>query len=92
MSPFLFLIVLDTITQEVREEDELWELLFADDLVIVADTEEELQQRFLAWKSSLERKGMKVNTRKTEVMISSREGNEEINITDGDEQRIQQTR
>ena len=35
---------------------------------------------------------MKVNMRKTEVMMSSREGNEEINITDEDEQRIQQTR
>ena len=92
LSPFLFLIVLDTITREVREEDELWELLFADDLVIVADTEEELQQRFLTWRDSLERRGMKVNTRKTEVMVSSREGNEDINITAEDGQVIEQTR
>lgn len=92
LSPFLFLIVLDTITRELRNDEELWELLFADDLVIVADTEEELQQRFIAWKHNLERRGMKVNTNKTEVMISSREGNEDINITAEDGQRIEQTR
>ena len=54
--------MLDTITMDLREDDELWELLFADDLVIMADTEEELQQRYLVWKNSPERKGMKVNT------------------------------
>ena len=80
LSPFLFLIMLDTITMELWENDELWELLFADDLVIIADTEEELQERYLVWKNSLESKGMKVNTHKTEVMVSCREGHEEINI------------
>ncbi|XP_064120190.1 uncharacterized protein LOC135224796 [Macrobrachium nipponense] len=43
-------------------------------------TEEELQERFLAWKGTLERRGLKVNTGKTELMISSREGHEEVNI------------
>ncbi len=56
LSPLLFLVVLDTMTTALREEDELWELLFPDNLVIVANSEEELQQRFLAWKNSLERK------------------------------------
>ena len=92
LSPFLFLVVLDTITVELRENDELWELLFADDLVIIADTEEELQQRYLAWKNSLESKGMKVNTQKTEVMVSSREGHEEINIISEDGGRLKQSR
>ncbi|XP_066958471.1 uncharacterized protein [Macrobrachium rosenbergii] len=57
LSPFLFLVVIDTLTSELRNNDERWDLLFADDLVIIADTEEELQERFLA----LERKGFKVN-------------------------------
>ena len=90
LSPFLFLVVLDTITMDLREDDELWELLFADDLVIMADTEEELQQRYLVWKNSLERKGTKVNTQKTEIMVSSREGHEEINILSEDGGRLKQ--
>jgi len=70
-------IVSALITLDLREDDELWELLFADDLVIMADMEEELQQRYLVRKNSLERKGMRMNTQKTEVIVSSREGHEE---------------
>ena len=90
LSPFLFLIVIDTLTRELRNHHELWELLFADDLVIVADTEQELQERFLAWKGSLEGKGLKVNISKTEVMVSSREGHEEVNIQDENGMRLKQ--
>ena len=78
LSPFLFLVVLDTITMDVRDNDDLWELLIANDLVIIADTEEELQERYLLWKGNLEKNGMKVNKqkskKKTEVMVSSRKG------------------
>ncbi|XP_063851765.1 uncharacterized protein LOC135095055 [Scylla paramamosain] len=56
--------MLDTITMDVRDNENLWELLFADDIVIIADTEEELQERYLLWKGNLERKGMKVYTHK----------------------------
>ena len=54
--------------------------MFADDLVIVADTEEQLQERFLAWKETLEKKGLKVNIGKTESMVSSKGGQEEVKI------------
>ena len=37
LSPFLFLVVLDTLSRELRDE-ELWEMLFADDLIIIADS------------------------------------------------------
>ena len=72
LSPFLFLVVLDTLTSDLRNNEDLWELLFADNLVIIADTEEELQERFLAWKRSLERGGLKVNLGKTKTMLSCR--------------------
>ncbi|XP_063889735.1 uncharacterized protein LOC135116313 [Scylla paramamosain] len=84
--------VLDTITMDVRDNEDLWELLFADDLVIIADTKEELQERYLFWKGNLERKGMKVSTQKTEVMISNREGYEEINVTSEDGIRLKQNK
>ena len=72
---------------DLRNQDGIWELLFADDLAIIADTEEELQERYLEWKSSLERGGLKVNTSKTEVMISSREGIEDLNVMSQDGER-----
>ena len=79
LSPFLFLVVIDTLTRELRN-NELWELLFADDLVIMADTEEEVKERFLIWKRTLEQKGLKVNLGKTEMMVSCKGGQEEVNI------------
>ena len=50
------------------------ELLFADDLAVVTDTEEEVQRRWLGWQLGMESKGLKVNTGKTEMMVSSRRG------------------
>ena len=44
LSPLLFVVVLDVLSESVRKE-ELWELLCADDLVMLAETEEELQRR-----------------------------------------------
>ncbi len=73
---------------DLREEDELWEFLSDDDLVMIANSEEERQQRFLAWKNSLERKGMKVNTKKTEVTVSGSEGHKETNIISQDGERL----
>ena len=71
LSPFLFVTVLDVISEEFRE-GLLKELLFADDLVLMADSEEELQEKWLRWQVGMERKGLKVNTGKTEVMVSSK--------------------
>ncbi|XP_069969555.1 uncharacterized protein [Penaeus vannamei] len=39
LNPFLFFIVMDTLTSELREEEpqDLWELLFADDIYIYGE-------------------------------------------------------
>ena len=42
------------------------------------------------WKNNLKRKGINVNAQKTEVMLSSREGHEEINIISEDGGRLKQ--
>ena len=44
-----------------------WELLYADDLAVIA---EELIERLNEWKENVESKGMRVNMKKTKVMIS----------------------
>ena len=45
-----------------------WELLYADDLVLLADSEEDLKRKLQRWKSGLEAKGLRVNVGKTKVM------------------------
>jgi len=93
LSPFLVLVVMDTLTSELREDEpqNVWDLLFADDLVIVAETEEELQRRYLAWKEKMEQGGLQVNMSKTEGMMSSKTGREEMNLRSEDGRRIQQS-
>jgi len=47
-----------------------WELLYADDLVVTAETEKDLIKRLSEWKNKLENRGMRVNMNKTKVIIS----------------------
>ncbi|GFS01868.1 RNA-directed DNA polymerase (Reverse transcriptase) domain containing protein [Elysia marginata] len=88
LSPFLLTIELDTISEECRNGLP-WELLFADDLAIIADSEEEIQRRWLMWQIGLESKGLKVNTGKTEVMVSGRNRNK-VNIKDKEGRELNQ--
>ena len=46
------------------------ELLYADDLILIAESEESLCDKIVKWKSGLESIGLKMNTRKTKVMFS----------------------
>ena len=87
LSPFLFLVVLDTLSRELRDE-ELWEMLFADDLIIIAETLDQLQERYLAWEDKLEGGGAKVNTDKTEIMVSRRGMREEAIMLAGNGQEL----
>ena len=41
-----------------------WEDLYADDLVIIADSLEEYVMRLLIWKEAMEKKGLSVNAGK----------------------------
>ena len=50
------------------------ELLYVDDLALMSEIMEDLKERFWNWKNPLEKKGLKVNTRKTKVMVSGSEG------------------
>ncbi len=71
LSPLLFIVVMQEVTKEERGEG-LMELLYADDLVLMAETEEEVMDRFSAWKRRMERRGMKVNMEKTKMMVLGR--------------------
>ena len=64
LSPLLFAIVVEVITENARRFV-VNELLCADDLVFMSETMENLKEGFWNWKGALESKGLKVNTRKT---------------------------
>jgi len=69
LSPLLFVIVMQALSREFRVALP-WELLYADDLVVIAETEEDVIKRLSEWKNNVENRGMRVNRNKTKVMIS----------------------
>jgi len=75
LSPLLFVIVMEAISREFRVALP-WGLLHADDLAVIAETEEELIKRLNEWKDNVESKGMKVTMNKTKVMISGQRQNQ----------------
>ena len=70
MDSELFAAVMDVVSSEVRSGLSS-ELLYADDLVLLTPTMEQLGRRVAEWRASLLDKGMKVNARKSKVMVGS---------------------
>ena len=68
LSPLLFVAVMDVLGEGVRR-GLLFELLYADDLVIMAESLQELERRYIEWKNSLESKYLRVNVGKMKIMI-----------------------
>ena len=59
LSPLLFITVMQAVTKKAAKGLP-WELLYADDLVLIADSEEELKRKLTTWKDEMEKKGLKV--------------------------------
>ena len=89
LSPFLFIVVLYVVISEEFRCGLPNELLFADNLAVVTDTEEEMQRSWLGWQIGMESKGLKGNIGKTEVMVSSRKGTK-VNIKDSQDTSLRQ--
>ena len=64
----LFVIVFETITRELCTSCP-WELLYAYDLVLIAEKRDLLMEKLKLWKYNMENKGLRVNMGKTKVMI-----------------------
>ena len=82
LSPFLFAVIMDRLTDEVRREPP-WTMLFADDIVICEETMEKVEQRLESWKYALERRRMKVSRSKTKYLcINGGNDNKTIKMED----------
>jgi len=68
----LFTTVLEALSRTFRAGLS-WELLYADDLVLMAESEEKLMDNLRRWRHGSEEKGLKVNVGKTKVMRCSAE-------------------
>ena len=60
---------MEALTNEIREGLP-WKILFANDLLLVADRMVSLKRKMLVGKEQLEGKGMPLNVKKTKFMLS----------------------
>ena len=79
--PLLFAIVVDMITESVRN-GLISEMLYADDLVLTSESMEGLREKFWKWREAVESKGLKVNVGKTKVVVSGAEGEVTVSKVD----------
>ena len=88
LSPFLFAVMMDRLTDEVKRKSP-WTMLFADDIVICEETREEAQRRLESWKYALKRRGMKVSRSKTEYLcVNGGNDNETVKMEDAKVPRV----
>src|ERR1700761_1095214 len=76
LSPYLFILVLDELLKGVVQEVP-WCMLFADDMVLIAEDVQGVEGTLEQVRMALENKGLRVNREKTEHMESRRKGEEE---------------
>ena len=58
---------MDKLTQDIKKEA-LWDMMFADDIVLSRQNHKELEEDLEIWRNALERRGLKVSRSKTEYL------------------------
>ena len=81
LSPFLFAIILDKLTEDIRK-DAPWDMLFADDIVLSSQNHREKENDMGIWRNALDRRGLKVSRSKTEYLKAG-------GVHDGEELKLQ---
>ncbi|KAK3521007.1 hypothetical protein QTP86_015761, partial [Hemibagrus guttatus] len=90
LSPFLFAIVMDQLSEEVRQESP-WTMMFADDIVICSESREQVEENLERWRFVLEGRGMKVSRSKTEYMcVNEREGSGTVRLQGEEVKKVQE--
>ncbi|XP_063854075.1 uncharacterized protein LOC135096492 [Scylla paramamosain] len=77
LSPLLFITVMEEATKLARG-DGPWELLYANDLVLTAESREEVTDMFNKWMEGMKQRGLKINMKKTKLMVTGNEARERI--------------
>ena len=77
LSPFVFATVMDYLIEEVRREAP-WNMLFADDVILISEIREGAEEELGRWREALESRGLKVSTTKTEYMCVNKGGHDGV--------------
>ena len=78
-------IMVDMVTKSMRK-GLMSEMLYRDDLVMTSETMEGLREKFWKWKEAFDSKALKVNLRKTKLVVSGAEG--EVSVSKVDQSGI----
>ncbi|KAK3524491.1 hypothetical protein QTP70_029270 [Hemibagrus guttatus] len=90
LSPFLFAMVMDQLSEEVRQES-LWTSLFVDDIVICCESRVQVEENLERWRFALERRRMKVSRSKTEYMcVNEGEGSGTVRLQGEEVKKVQE--
>ncbi|KAK3526945.1 hypothetical protein QTP86_005766 [Hemibagrus guttatus] len=90
LSPFLFAIVMDQLSEEVRQESP-WTMMSANEIVICSESREQVEENLERWRFALERRGMKVSRSKTEYMcVNEREGSGTVRLQGEEVKKVQE--
>ncbi|KAK3524913.1 hypothetical protein QTP86_011514 [Hemibagrus guttatus] len=90
LSPFLFAMVMDQLSEEVRQESP-WTMMFADDIVICSESREQVEENLERWRFVLERRAMIVSRSKTEYMcVNEREGSGTVRLQGEEVKKVQE--
>ena len=69
LNPLFCILAFETLSHVFRAGVP-WQLLYAEDPVLITDTQEEYISKVKAWKAGMESKGLHVNTKKTKFLVS----------------------
>ncbi|KAK3511554.1 hypothetical protein QTP70_009660 [Hemibagrus guttatus] len=90
LSPFLFAMVMDQLSEEVRQESP-WTMMFAGDIVVCSESREQVEGNLERWRFALERRGLKVSRSKTEYMcVNEKEGSGTVRLQGEDVKKVQE--
>ncbi|KAK3557429.1 hypothetical protein QTP70_026629, partial [Hemibagrus guttatus] len=90
LSPFLFAMVMDQLSEKVRQESS-WTMMFADDIVICSESREQVEENLERWRFALEIRVMKVSRSKTEYMcVNEREGSGTVRLQGEEVKKVQE--
>ena len=67
LSPLMFIMVMELVSRKVSLRGSMGRMLYADDLVVVVESGQEMQEVLGEWKEAFGNHGLKMSMEKTEV-------------------------
>ena len=77
LSPFIFTVIMEEISKSIWETVP-WCMIFADDILLVVETKEEVSNELDEWREALEGKGLRISHTKTEYLCSDFSGTQPV--------------